>query len=180
MPQTSEGPDDDTQAPDPFVQYRQPVQRNFWMTDLESTEPGELLPREAYSRVNELLYKDGVATHLINGRGELVLLVAVPEEQLPAFEEGDWRVGHRVEGVDQMVFVIVVGIEKPLEVPFVFDLGDSDEMQEAFQLADLNEVDLFGATHTPEGLLLTIKAQVGLPAAFHREMESDLLLTLGR
>ena len=167
-------PEPKTNAGDPVGSGRTRGRPGYWMLGLQMAEAGELLSPESHARVFEMLPEDGKAVHTPNARGEVALLVSIPEEQLDAFAEGDWRVGHRMDGADRLVLLLVVGSDEPLEVPFDFNLTNPEVAREASQLSELEELDFYGVTHMEEGVMLTLKGSVDLPDAFRAEVLADL------
>lgn len=171
-------PDAAAQPADPFAAYRQRPRRSYWTMGLQAVETGDVLSTENHARVFELLPEDGVTFHTADAQARLVLLAAIPEEQLPLFAERDWEVGCRFDGGDRLEFLLIVGSEEPLECPFEFNLADPQDLQEAIQLTERQSVGIFGVTHMEEGLMLTLKGEVGLPQAFRDELRTALLALL--
>ena len=179
-----------TQRVEPFAAYRGRVWRNFWMIGLEAVEIGDLLSPENHSRVFELLPEDGIPTHVSDARGATTLLMSVPEAHLRLFDVGEWRIGHWLED-SCLVFSLVIGESpamdaqvafeesaSPVECQFLFEIGDPESLFEAIQLTEKDALQLYGVTHTEEGLMLTLKGSVDLPVEFREGIRRDLLLLL--
>ena len=150
------------------------ARRSFWTMALSPVEAGDILSSERLSRLHELLPEDGMTIHPCGAGGSVILIASIPEEQLPPFEEPEWVLGQRIEDGAALVLSLVVGNEEPIECPFAFDLMDEQEFQEALLLVGQEDIEFVGVTHMEEGLMLTVKGLLELPAELRREMEESL------
>ena len=150
------------------------ARRNYWTMALAPVEAGDILSSERLGRLYELLPEDGMTVHPCGARGEVVLIASIPEEQLPPFEEPEWVLGQRFESGDELVLSLVVGQEDPIECPFHFNLRDEQELQEGMLIEEQPEVEFYGVTHMEEGLMLTVKGSLELPAELRQEIEETL------
>ncbi|HET6385677.1 MAG TPA: hypothetical protein VFJ58_19975 [Armatimonadota bacterium] len=166
--------------PDPFAEYRKRVTRSYWMIALQAVELGDILSRENHRRVYEILPENGMTVHTVDAAGRLTLLVSIPEDLLPGFEEDDWRIGRRMMDVTRLDLDLVVGSTPPLQCIFEFALDDEAQVQEVIQLTERDDVTLYGVTHMEEGLMLTVKGTVDLPEELRLELGRDLLTELQR
>ncbi len=178
---------------DVFGPYRRRPKRSFWMLGLQPVEAGDLLSPENHARVLELLPEDGIALPCTGARGELVLLVSIPEEQLGAFAEGEWRVGHRFEENDRLVLALWVGVEGQPGPPAsndakrrVFDAGgeipgptNTVSETESLRQSPLECPFIFDLTNEEQvqgAIQLTERQEVDFYGLTH--MEEGLMLTL--
>lgn len=175
---------------DPFAPYRTRPRKSFWTMGLQPIEAGDILSPEHHSRVFEIFPEDGQTAHTIDARGRLCLLVSIPEEQLPPFGSGEWELSYLFDEDPNLLIALLnvgvriaetaegPGLDHALEVPFSFGLRNSQQLQEAIQLTELESVNFFGVTHMEEGLMLTIKGEVGLPEGFRNSLRAELLQRL--
>jgi hypothetical protein len=150
------------------------ARRSFWTMALTPVEAGDILSPDRLSRLYELLPENGMTIHPCGAMGDVILIASIPEEQLSPFKELEWVLPQRIEEGDEFVLSLVAGKEDPIDCPFVFDLTVEQELQEAMRLVEQEELEFFGVTHMEEGLMLTVKGLLGLPAELRQEIAESI------
>jgi hypothetical protein len=149
--------------------------RSFWLLGIQSLDVGEPLSNRYHGRVFDLLPENGMTINAADARGEVALIISIPEEQLQAFEEQDWQIGHALGADGALEVSLTVGGEQALECPFYFSLNDEQDRQELMRLAAQESAPIYGVTHVSEDLLLTMQGEVPLPQLFREELARDVL-----